>query len=79
MNPFSRRLTLLVLAMCVAGAHAGTWQVVKNPKANQVKFHSEATLESFDGSTGAISGTVTLQGTTVPKPARPISPSTCGR
>lgn len=65
MNLIPRSLAALALALCVTVAHAGTWQVVKNPKANQVKFHSEATMESFDGSTSAITGTVTLQGNTV--------------
>jgi polyisoprenoid-binding protein YceI len=59
------RILAAVLVLWAAVAQADTWQVIKNPKVNQVKFHSEATLESFDGATGAITGSVQLDGHTV--------------
>lgn len=64
------RILALLLVLCSTVAQADTWQVVKNEKLNQVTFHSEATLESFDGRTGAITGTVELAGRTVNESSR---------
>ncbi len=55
-----RTLILALLGLCLT-AGAASFKVLEDSEANRVHFHSEATLESFDGETRAITGTIGIE------------------
>ncbi|MCA9783229.1 MAG: YceI family protein [Calditrichaeota bacterium] len=61
----SGTLKFLALLLLVSRVHAGDWRVTGDADCNKVTFHSEATLESFDGETHAIRGALSFPGTTI--------------
>jgi len=51
---------LVALPLLAPSAEAATWRVDPEADGTQLRFHSEATLESFGGTTSALSGEITF-------------------